>query len=119
MDHTRVKLGEGEAVFERSRAALERWEQFRLGWVEAWPPETTNTTNTAAAICGPDRRTMTNPPAAAPCARVADPPRSGQSSALRRVMDIGSNRSADGTAECFEVVNQRRCHQGDRVNRLL
>ena len=40
MDHTRIKLGEGEEVFRAAKAALERWEQFRLGWVEAWPPET-------------------------------------------------------------------------------
>lgn len=35
VDHTRIKLGEGEEVFTRARAALGRWEQFRLGWVEA------------------------------------------------------------------------------------
>ena len=35
VDHTRVAIGEGEATFEKARAALERWEQFRLGWVEA------------------------------------------------------------------------------------
>ncbi len=40
VDHTRIKLGEGEEVFTRAKAALGRWEQFRLGWVEAWPPET-------------------------------------------------------------------------------
>jgi uncharacterized protein (UPF0548 family) len=40
VDHTRIKLGEGEEVFTRAKAALERWDQFRLGWVEAWPPET-------------------------------------------------------------------------------
>jgi uncharacterized protein (UPF0548 family) len=39
VDHTRIKLGEGEEVFLRAKAALGRWEQFRLGWVEAWPPE--------------------------------------------------------------------------------
>ena len=39
MDHTRIKLGEGEAVFRAAKAALGRWDQFRLGWVEAWPPE--------------------------------------------------------------------------------
>ena len=38
VDHTRIKLGEGEAVFRAARAALGRWDQFRLGWVEAWPP---------------------------------------------------------------------------------
>ena len=40
VDHTRIKLGEGEEFFTRAKAALGRWEQFRLGWVEAWPPET-------------------------------------------------------------------------------
>jgi uncharacterized protein (UPF0548 family) len=40
VDHTRIKLGEGEEVFAKAKAALGRWDQFRLGWVEAWPPET-------------------------------------------------------------------------------
>jgi uncharacterized protein (UPF0548 family) len=40
VSHTRIKLGEGEEVFSAARSALERWEQFRLGWVEAWPTET-------------------------------------------------------------------------------
>jgi uncharacterized protein (UPF0548 family) len=35
VDHTRVKLGEGEKVFAAAWAALGRWEQFRLGWVRA------------------------------------------------------------------------------------
>jgi uncharacterized protein (UPF0548 family) len=35
--HTRIKLGDGEAAFTRARDALRRWDQFRLGWVEAWP----------------------------------------------------------------------------------
>jgi uncharacterized protein (UPF0548 family) len=39
VDRTRIKLGEGERVFAAARAALERWEQFRLGWVETWPPD--------------------------------------------------------------------------------
>jgi uncharacterized protein (UPF0548 family) len=38
VDHTRVKLGDGEAAFERAKAALCRWDQFRLGWVEAYSP---------------------------------------------------------------------------------
>jgi len=37
VDRTRIKLGEGEAVFQSAKAALRRWEQFRLGWVDAWP----------------------------------------------------------------------------------
>ena len=40
VDPTRVKLGEGDAVFEAAKAALRRWEQFRLGWVEATPGDT-------------------------------------------------------------------------------
>jgi hypothetical protein len=40
VDRTRIKLGEGEAVFHSAKAALQRWEQFRLGWVEAWSPDT-------------------------------------------------------------------------------
>src|SRR4051794_26888584 len=36
--HTRITLGQGEAAFRAARAALGRWDQFRLGWVEAWPP---------------------------------------------------------------------------------
>jgi uncharacterized protein (UPF0548 family) len=40
VDHTRIKLGEGESVFQAAKAALRRWEQFRLGWLEAWPTET-------------------------------------------------------------------------------
>jgi uncharacterized protein (UPF0548 family) len=37
VDRTRVQLGEGEATFRAARAALERWEQFNLDWVEAHP----------------------------------------------------------------------------------
>jgi uncharacterized protein (UPF0548 family) len=39
VDHTRVKLGEGEAAFEAAKEALRTWGQFRLGWVEVWPPD--------------------------------------------------------------------------------
>jgi uncharacterized protein (UPF0548 family) len=40
VDRTRIKLGEGAGTFAVAKAALRRWEHFRLGWVEAWPPET-------------------------------------------------------------------------------
>ena len=40
LDHTRIKLGEGARTFGVAKAALGRWQHFRLGWVEAWPPET-------------------------------------------------------------------------------
>ena len=38
VDHTRIRLGDGPGVFAAARAALGRWEHFRLGWVETWPP---------------------------------------------------------------------------------
>jgi uncharacterized protein (UPF0548 family) len=40
IDRTRLELGQGETIFRSGRRALERWEQFRLGWLEVWPPET-------------------------------------------------------------------------------
>ena len=39
VDHTRTRLGEGEAVYAAAKAALGRWEQFNLGWVQAWSPD--------------------------------------------------------------------------------
>ena len=40
VDHTRSKLGEGQHVYEAGKSALRRWDQFRLGWLEACPQET-------------------------------------------------------------------------------
>jgi uncharacterized protein (UPF0548 family) len=40
VDHTRIKLGEGEEVYAKAKKVLDRWEQFQLGWSQAWPPET-------------------------------------------------------------------------------
>jgi uncharacterized protein (UPF0548 family) len=40
VDRTRIKLGDGAGTFAAARAALGRWEHFRLGWIETWPPET-------------------------------------------------------------------------------
>lgn len=40
IDHTRVELGQGAAIFERAKAALATWQQFRLGWLEAFPEDT-------------------------------------------------------------------------------
>ena len=38
VDHNRLLLGRGQAVFEAAVAALRRWEQFQLGWVSlCWP----------------------------------------------------------------------------------
>jgi uncharacterized protein (UPF0548 family) len=40
VDHTRIRLGEGEKAFAAAKDALERWQQFRLGWLEASPEDT-------------------------------------------------------------------------------
>jgi len=48
--HTRIKLGDGEVVFQAARAALQRWDQFRLGWLEAGPPGTPIKTGEVVAI---------------------------------------------------------------------
>jgi uncharacterized protein (UPF0548 family) len=40
VDRTRIKLGEGARCFAAAKDTLERWEHFRLGWVETWPPDT-------------------------------------------------------------------------------
>lgn len=40
LDHNRIKLGDGPAVFERAIAALRRWRQFDLGWVGIVPDTT-------------------------------------------------------------------------------
>jgi len=50
VDQTRIKLGEGEPVFQAARAALQRWRQFDVGWLEAWPPETPIQTGAVIAI---------------------------------------------------------------------
>ena len=52
LDHTRIKLGEGEPVFHEAKAALQRWEQFHLGWVEAWSPDTPIKSGEAVAVMG-------------------------------------------------------------------
>jgi uncharacterized protein (UPF0548 family) len=52
VDHTRIRLGTGEGVFQAAKAALERWEQFRLGWMEAGPKETPLATGEVVAVLG-------------------------------------------------------------------
>ena len=52
VDHTRVRLGEGEPVYEAAKAALRRWEQFRLGWVEACPTDTPVHPGEVVAVLG-------------------------------------------------------------------
>ena len=52
VDRTRIKLGQGEAVFHLTQTVLQDWEQFRLGWVEAWPPETPIKAGEVVAVLG-------------------------------------------------------------------
>src|SRR5688572_24516506 len=52
VDRTRVKLGRGEPVFRSAVAALRRWEQFRLGWVEAWSADTPIRPGEVVAVTG-------------------------------------------------------------------
>jgi len=50
VDHTRIRLGEGEKVFAAATAALERWQQVRLGWLEAAPQDTPIREGQAVAV---------------------------------------------------------------------
>ena len=38
VDHNRIHLGEGTALYERACAALRNWKMFELGWVELLHP---------------------------------------------------------------------------------
>lgn len=37
VDHNRIRLGEGEATYQRAVEALKNWRQFELGWVTIVP----------------------------------------------------------------------------------
>ena len=37
VDHNRIRLGEGEATYQRAVEALKQWRQFDLGWVTIVP----------------------------------------------------------------------------------
>ena len=50
VDRTRIRLGEGEPVFQAAKAALQMWKQFDLGWLEVPSPETPIQTGEAVAI---------------------------------------------------------------------
>jgi uncharacterized protein (UPF0548 family) len=52
VDHTRIKLGEGELAFRSAKAALRQWQHFRLGWVEAWSPDTPIQSGEVVAVMG-------------------------------------------------------------------
>ncbi|APW63590.1 hypothetical protein BSF38_05163 [Paludisphaera borealis] len=50
LNHTRVRIGQGVEVFERAKAALRRWEQFRIGWAEVQPADAPIVPGTVVAI---------------------------------------------------------------------
>lgn len=50
VDHTRGVLGHGEAKFNAARAALRRWQQFQLGWLEAAPRDTPHEVGQTVAV---------------------------------------------------------------------
>lgn len=52
VDRTRIDLGVGEKVFEDAKGALQGWQQLRLGWVDAWSPDTPLEVGQAVAIMG-------------------------------------------------------------------
>lgn len=52
VDRTAIDLGSGETVFLAARAALERWHQFQLGWVDAWPLDAPLVPGTLVAVSG-------------------------------------------------------------------
>lgn len=52
VDRTRIVLGKGESVFQAATAALRRWQQLRLGWVDVWSPETPLEVGRVVAILG-------------------------------------------------------------------
>jgi uncharacterized protein (UPF0548 family) len=75
VDHTRIQLGEGAGTFAGAQAALRRWDHFRLGWVETWPPETPLQ---AGQITLWTRRSQSNG-SASPTARCRNTPRRARS----------------------------------------
>ncbi|MDY3562128.1 DUF1990 domain-containing protein [Gemmata sp. JC673] len=50
VDHARGAVGEGERAFRAARAALGRWKQFDLGWVEAVPADTPLATGACVGV---------------------------------------------------------------------
>jgi uncharacterized protein (UPF0548 family) len=52
VDRTRVLLGSGESVFRAAQAALAKWQQFRLDWVDVWPANTPLAAGNNVAVMG-------------------------------------------------------------------
>jgi uncharacterized protein (UPF0548 family) len=52
VDHTRIVLGTGESVFQAAKAAMQRGDHLRLGWVVVWSPDSRMQTGQVVAIMG-------------------------------------------------------------------
>lgn len=52
VDRTRIDLGFGPEVFSAAKEALRRWQQFQLGWVDAWPHNTPLVPGQVVAVLG-------------------------------------------------------------------
>lgn len=50
IDRTRVRLGNGEAVFLAAQHVLQQWKMFDLGWVQLFYPNTPLIENAVVAI---------------------------------------------------------------------
>ncbi len=51
VDHNRVQLGVGRAVFERAKSALRQWKMFDMDWLElCWPEVPIETGATVAVV---------------------------------------------------------------------
>lgn len=50
VDHGRVELGRGDAVWARAQAAVRAWRMFDLGWVELCDPDAPIVAGTTVAV---------------------------------------------------------------------
>jgi len=52
VDEMRVRLGEGEELFERAKHALDAWRMFELDWAELLPRNPESSVGTNVAVLG-------------------------------------------------------------------
>jgi uncharacterized protein (UPF0548 family) len=50
LGHLRINLGQGEKVFRAAKGALDRWDHFRLGWLQIYPAQAPVRTGQAVAV---------------------------------------------------------------------
>jgi uncharacterized protein (UPF0548 family) len=50
-DHNKIKLGQGQEVFERAKNAIRQWKMFEMPWIElCWPNTPIQTGATVAVL---------------------------------------------------------------------